>query len=239
MTDATRAGSVISGVRRVGADALVVEFNGRGTGVAGWVTALDAEVRRRWGGAGAGADQVRVRDIVPAARTLLLDGISHGRGDASLTPRDADRLTRELSSWILTPPDADQSNDVEIPVIFDGPDLDEVARLWGCTAQDVIATVVGCDFTVAFCGFAPGFAYMAGLPSDLAVPRLAEPRTRVPAGAFGLAGEYAGVYPRSSPGGWQLLGTAVDVVLWDEARQPPALLVPGTRVRVVERGGQP
>ena len=100
----------------------------------------------------------------------------------------------------------------------------------------MIATVLETTFTVAFCGFAPGFGYMTGLPPELAVPRRESPRTRVPPGAFGLAGEHAGVYPRASPGGWQLLGIAVDVTLWDADRTPPALLAPGTTVRIVDGG---
>jgi KipI family sensor histidine kinase inhibitor len=83
---------------------------------------------------------------------------------------------------------------------------------------------------VGFCGFAPGFAYLTGLDPALHLPRLATPRTAVPAGAVGIAGEFSGVYPRSSPGGWRLLGTT-SAVVWDPQREPPALLVPGTRVR--------
>lgn len=91
---------------------------------------------------------------------------------------------------------------------------------------------VGTEFTVAFCGFAPGFGYLTGLPSRYDVPRRATPRTAVPAGSVALAGPYTGVYPRSSPGGWQLIGTT-DAVLWDHTRVPAALLAPGTRVRFV------
>lgn len=86
------------------------------------------------------------------------------------------------------------------------------------------------EFRVAFCGFAPGFGYLTGLGERYAVPRRATPRTAVPAGSVGLAGPYTGVYPRSSPGGWQLIGTT-DSVLWDATREPAALLSPGTRVR--------
>lgn len=218
------ARSVIERTLPVGADALLIELTDPA-----WVFALDAEVRRRWVSR---ADEgqpaaVRVRDVVPAARTLLLDGVeAPGRTYAE--------LAAEISSWTLSPASASASEAVEVPVIFDGPDLEEVARLWDMTTADAVATVAGKEFRAAFCGFAPGFAYLAGLPPERAVPRRPTPRTRVPAGAFGLAGEYAGIYPRSSPGGWQLLGTAIDVVLWDEGRQPPALLTPGTLVRVVD-----
>jgi KipI family sensor histidine kinase inhibitor len=85
---------------------------------------------------------------------------------------------------------------------------------------------------VAFSGFAPGFAYLAGLPDDWAVPRLATPRPKVPAGSVGLAGAYAGIYPTASPGGWRLVGRT-ETVLFDVRRDPPALLTPGTGVRLV------
>jgi KipI family sensor histidine kinase inhibitor len=122
---------------------------------------------------------------------------------------------------------------VEIPVTYDGPDLDDVAVLTGLTRDGVVAAHTGTDWRVGFGGFAPGFAYLVGGDPRLRVPRRSEPRTRVPAGAVGLAGEFSGIYPRESPGGWQLLGTT-DVVLWDADREPPALLVPGTIVRFVE-----
>jgi KipI family sensor histidine kinase inhibitor len=89
------------------------------------------------------------------------------------------------------------------------------------------------ELSVAFSGFAPGFGYLTGLPPDLHVPRRDTPRTRVPAGSLGLAGPYAGIYPRASPGGWQLIGRT-ELELWDAHRDPPALLAPGTRVRFVE-----
>lgn len=91
-------------------------------------------------------------------------------------------------------------------------------------------------FRVAFCGFAPGFGYLTGLPERYHLPRRATPRTAVPAGSLALAGEYAGVYPRSSPGGWQLIGST-DAVLWDPEREPAALFAPGVRVRFEEVAG--
>ncbi|GFJ90481.1 hypothetical protein Prum_041230 [Phytohabitans rumicis] len=97
---------------------------------------------------------------------------------------------------------------------------------------EAVERLAGTELRVAFCGFAPGFAYLAGLPASWAVPRLASPRPRVPAGSVGLAGEYAGIYPTASPGGWRLVGRT-DAVLFDVRRDPPALLAPGTRVRLV------
>ncbi|MFW7415529.1 5-oxoprolinase subunit B family protein [Demequina sp. SO4-18] len=229
------AGEVISRIRRAGADGLVIEFSDPA-----WVTALDAAARERW--SGPAARDRRVRDIVPAAHSLLLDGIAlgdgRGRAAAALGSDDVEGLARELSSWTLSAPQSRNAPRVDVPVVFDGPDLESVAGMWDMTVADAIATVVGCEFQVAFCGFAPGFGYMTGLPDGREVPRRSSPRTRVPAGSFGLAGQYAGLYPRSSPGGWQLLGTAVGVALWDESREPPALLTPGTRVRILEHEGE-
>ncbi|MER6635422.1 5-oxoprolinase subunit B family protein [Streptomyces microflavus] len=191
-----------------------------------------------------------VREIVPGARTVLLDGIPDGIPDGIEGPRGGgarvpehgggrvptarDRLARELLSWQLPPLQSEMHDAVEIPVVYDGPDLDEVAALWGVGADEVPALHSRTAFRVAFCGFAPGFGYLTGLPERLHVPRRTTPRTKVPAGALALAGPYTGVYPRPSPGGWQLIGRMVDpTALWDPAREPAALLGPGTRVRFV------
>ncbi|MFJ1954109.1 allophanate hydrolase subunit 1 [Streptomyces microflavus] len=191
-----------------------------------------------------------VREIVPGARTVLLDGIPDGILDGIEGPRGGggrvpergggrvptarDRLARELLSWQLPPLHRETHDAVEIPVVYDGPDLDEVAALWGVGADEVPALHSRTAFRVAFCGFAPGFGYLTGLPERLHVPRRTTPRTKVPAGALALAGPYTGVYPRPSPGGWQLIGRMVDpAALWDPAREPAALLGPGTRVRFV------
>ncbi|HET6861194.1 MAG TPA: carboxyltransferase domain-containing protein, partial [Streptomyces sp.] len=119
---------------------------------------------------------------------------------------------------------------VEIVVHYDGEDLHEVARHTGLSPDEVVAAHTGSTWTAAFGGFAPGFAYLAGGDPRLEVPRRGEPRTRVPSGAVGLAGSFSGIYPRSSPGGWQIIGHT-DVVVWDLERDPPALLRPGVRVR--------
>lgn len=127
---------------------------------------------------------------------------------------------------------------VELPVRYDGPDLAEVAALTGIGEAEVVALHSSTELVVAFTGFAPGFAYLRGLPEVLQVPRRSQPRTRVEAGAVGLAGAYSGVYPRVSPGGWQLIGRleAGAPALWDSGREEPALLRPGTRVRFREAG---
>jgi KipI family sensor histidine kinase inhibitor len=122
---------------------------------------------------------------------------------------------------------------VEIEVVYDGADLAEVAETTGLTPAAVVAAHSGAVFSVAFCGFAPGFAYLTGLPPELHLPRRASPRTRVPAGAVAIADDFSAVYPRPSPGGWHLLGRT-EACLWDLTRDVPGLLQPGDRVRFVE-----
>jgi KipI family sensor histidine kinase inhibitor len=122
---------------------------------------------------------------------------------------------------------------LEIPVTYDGPDLADVARLTGLGEREVVEAHTGSTWRVAFGGFAPGFGYLVGGDPRLEVPRREESRTTVPAGAVGLAGTFSGVYPRESPGGWQLIGTT-SAPMWDLDRDPPALLVPGAVVRFTE-----
>lgn len=156
-------------------------------------------------------------EIVPAATTVLFDGID---------PQD---VVEAVDRW---PSDAVLRNGplVRVPVVYDGPDLEIVAAHWDCSVGEVVARHAAIEFVSIFTGFAPGFAYLSGLPHDWAVPRLTSPRPRVPPGSVGLADAWCGVYPTASPGGWLLLGTT-DAVLWDVDRDPPALLAPGTRVR--------
>lgn len=168
-----------------------------------------------------------VEEIVPGARTVLLDGV-----------RDPEALARRVAGWELPPGAADDGDVVEIAVRYDGPDLSAVADLWAVDPSEVGALHSSLTYRVAFCGFAPGFGYLTGLPPRLHVPRRATPRTRVPAGAVALAGPYSAVYPRATPGGWQLIGTMPDPSpLWDPARERAALLTPGTRVRFVRAEG--
>ncbi|MEO6144709.1 MAG: 5-oxoprolinase subunit PxpB [Dermatophilaceae bacterium] len=168
-----------------------------------------------------------VIDIVPAARTVLLmidpaltslaeveQMVRHTR------PRPGRRAAGEL---------------VEIPVTYDGEDLDEVGSLLGCDANEVVRRHSGEEWTVAFCGFAPGFGYLASVNGGWDVPRRPSPRTKVPTGSVGLAGEFSGVYPRESPGGWQLIGRT-ELAVFDLQRDPPALMRPGTPVRFVDVG---
>lgn len=196
--------------RPLGTDALLVEASDEGT-VAALYTALLA---RR--------DELPpITEIVPAALTVLLDGVA-----------EPALLQGELSRWELpSQPPADGPL-VEVPTVYDGADLAEVAGLWGLSVPEAVRLHCSIEYRVAFCGFAPGFAYLTGLPAEYEVPRRATPRSAVPAGSVALAGPYTGVYPRSSPGGWQLLGRT-SLVLWDTERRPPALLAPGVRVRFV------
>ncbi|WP_217208571.1 allophanate hydrolase subunit 1 [Streptomyces sp. AC550_RSS872] len=198
----------------VGDDALLVEVASGEE-----AQALHAELLRR-----RAAGSLSVREIVPAARTVLLDGLA-----------DPARLAFELTTAAVPPAPPRAREVVELPVRYDGPDLTDVAAQWGVAPREVARIHADTEFSVAFCGFAPGFGYLTGLPPRYDVPRRATPRTAVPAGAVALAGPYTGVYPRSSPGGWQLIGTT-DSVLWDHTRVPAALLSPGTRVRFVPVG---
>lgn len=117
-----------------------------------------------------------------------------------------------------------------IPVVYGGPDLEDVAALGGLTATQVVELHASTELRVLFGGFAPGFAYLGELPEALAVPRLATPRTRTPAGSVGLADGMSGIYPADLPGGWRVIGWT-PLALFDAARTPPAYLEPGDRVR--------
>lgn len=167
-----------------------------------------------------------VVDIVPASRTVLLK-LAEPRYQAPTRQRLA---KLEISAVDLAAEPPSGKPDVIIDVVYDGPDLVEVGRLTGLDPVGVIAAHTGTLWRVGFGGFAPGFAYLVGGDPRLHVPRQQEPRTKVPAGAVGLAGEFSGVYPRESPGGWQLIGST-DVTLWDLERAEPALLTPGMWVQ--------
>jgi allophanate hydrolase subunit 1 len=221
-------------VRQVGTSAVLLEIGepSGDTPAAGDPLAWHAElVRRR------AAGELTAVDLVPGAATVLIDGVP-----------DPAALTALLPTWAPADPDTTDGVDpgtgigttvgvgpeagsvaVAVPVRYTGEDLPEVAALWGCDVATAIHRLATTELTVAFCGFAPGFAYLRGLPGT--VPRLATPRPRVPAGAVGLAGRYAGIYPAASPGGWRIVGYT-DRTLFDQTADPPALLQPGARVRL-------
>jgi KipI family sensor histidine kinase inhibitor len=178
-----------------------------------------------WAAALQGAELPGVVDIVPAARTVLvkLDGPGY-QG----VIRQRVRKMRVTAETAAAP--ADRRADVVIDVVYDGPDLAEVASHTGLTTAQVINAHTSTLWRVGFSGFAPGFAYLVDGDPRLRVPRRSEPRTSVPAGAVALAGEFSAVYPRQSPGGWQLIGRT-DAVLWDLGRSEPALLTQGMWVQ--------
>ena len=164
-----------------------------------------------------------VIEIVPGAQSVLL---RFPDWSAARAARSA------IEGADLPPPIPTGGAIIEIPVRYDGMDLPEVAAACGLTRNQVIDQHCSAVFTVAFCGFTPGFAYLAGLPTELRVPRLPSPRTHVPAGSVAIADAYCGIYPRATPGGWRIIGHS-SAVLFDERRQPPALLTPGMRVTFV------
>lgn len=194
--------------------ALLVQLEGT-EAVLGYLDALQAD------------PPAGVLDLVPAAETVLV--VAASGTDLRALRASLESVNARSRGALRAAPD----DFVEIPVVYDGEDLAEVATLTGLSERDVVAAHTGQSWRVAFGGFAPGFAYLVGDDERLAVPRRTSARTVVPAGAVGLAGSYSGIYPRPSPGGWQLIGTT-DAALWDLDRNPPALLRPGVQVRFVE-----
>jgi len=195
---------------KVGLDSLLLEFGSGGETVEAFRSAR----------AHRDAGLLDAIEIVPAARTLLLSGV------------EVDRVLKDLEHWGEIDGEQQQPELIELPIRYDGPDLESVARLWDCTVEEAADFHASFEYSVDFCGFAPGFAYCSGLPAGYEVPRLARPRSAVPARSVGLAAGYTGVYPRASPGGWQLIGS-VEVPVWHEGQDGPALLRPGCRVRFV------
>lgn len=171
-----------------------------------------------------------IEEIVPGARTLLVR--------FRPTMASQSELVERIGMRSLTTTVEQEATRVEIPVDYSGEDLGEVAQILGISRDEVIRRHTGSDYTVAFTGFAPGFAYLCGGDPVLNVPRRTSPRTRIPAGSVGLAGMFSGVYPQASPGGWQIIGVTA-TPMWDLAREVPALLQPGFRVRFVDMARQP
>ncbi|MEU4806683.1 5-oxoprolinase subunit PxpB [Actinosynnema sp. NPDC023587] len=194
-------------LRRSGTDAVLVEVDSTGA-----VEAVRAAVQA--------AALPEVVELVPAARTVLV----------TARPGGLPAVRRLLESLRPTDPVDLPTREVVLPVVYDGPDLDLVAATAGLTPDEVVRLHTGAAYAVAFCGFAPGFAYLTGLPEPLRQPRLDSPRTKVPTGSVGVAGEFTAAYPRSTPGGWRLIGRT-GAPLFDPRRDPPALLSPGDRVR--------
>lgn len=167
-------------------------------------------------------------ETIPTYRSLLIiyDPIKIGYQE----------LTKDLRALISTGDEEEQTiKIVEIPVIYGGdygPDLDYVAQHNGLDKEEVIKIHSSQDYLVYMLGFTPGFSYLGGMDERIATPRLAEPRTKIPAGSTGIAGSQTGIYPIDSPGGWQLIGRT-PVKLYDPLSDPPVLLSAGDFVRFI------
>lgn len=162
-------------------------------------------------------------EAVPGLDSVLVEFDPIGPEPGSLIP-----LLEERLAALLDEPEAGRLH--LIPVTYDGPDMADVAELTGMAPEAVIELHAATELRVLFCGFAPGFAYLGALPPALHVERLATPRTHTPAGSVAIAGAMSGIYPADLPGGWRVIGRT-EVTLFDPHRDPPALLLPGDRVR--------
>ena len=170
----------------------------------------------------------QVEDLIPAAETVLVR-VTDGTELTGL----GDRILELITGNDIETVGGTTDDPLVIPVHYDGPDLSDVGRATGLSIAEVITAHTGTVWRAAFVGFAPGFAYLAGGDERLQVPRRTESRTSVPAGSVALAGQFSAVYPRRSPGGWQLIGTT-SATLWDVAAEPPAAIQPGGWVRFVD-----
>lgn len=166
-----------------------------------------------------------IEELTPAARTVLI------RFNPIMT--DANILAKQIAQLDVSAIEIQSGELVIIPVHYNGEDLSAVAEYLGITTEEVIKRHTNNEYQVAFCGFAPGFAYMVSKNAQLNVPRHQSPRVRIPANSVALAGEFSSVYPQASPGGWQLIGTTQTKV-WDLHRTEPALLKPGYRVNFID-----
>jgi 5-oxoprolinase (ATP-hydrolysing) subunit B len=196
-------------------------------GPGGWLVELDEHDVIGYAAALRAIAHHGVAEVVPGARTVLV----------RVTERSVHEDVGTMLTDVVPVPVAATAAQqlVEIPVTYDGEDLDAVAAATGQSPDGVIARHAAPTYTCAFCGFAPGFAYLVGLDPALQLPRRATPRTRVPAGSVAIAAEYSAVYPSSSPGGWHVIGRS-SLALWDPLRERAALVEPGTTVRFVPVG---
>lgn len=185
-----------------------------------WLIELDEPVALAAGLSAAAVPGLR--EIVPGHETLLLVW-EHSRPPQAV-------LAGLLEAAARTPAQLPPPAPLTISVSYDGPDLGAVAAAVACSPEEIVRRHVAADYRVAFVGFAPGFAYLTGGDPVLALPRRAEPRTVVPAGAVAIAAGYSAVYPRAAPGGWHLIGRT-EAVLFDPADDPPSVLAAGQAVR--------
>ncbi len=211
-------------IRDAGDSALLLELE----------TVIDPAVNARAIGIAAAIAAERlagVRDVIPTYRSVAV------HFDPLIA--DVEMIRSSLRRAADTAPGAQQGSLVEIPVAYggeNGPDLQDVAAFANVSPQTVIERHCAPEYRVFMLGFLPGFAYMGTVDESIAAPRKATPRTRIPAGSVGIAGRQTGIYPRQSPGGWQLIGrTAMSV--FDPAREPASLFAPGDRVKFVATTG--
>ena len=200
-------------IRQAGDRSVLVELEGNDA-----VQRLAAGLESRRG--------VELEEIVPGHETLLLVWPS--------TAPAVSQIEELIAAADATAAATAPATEIELRVSYDGPDLETVAASCNCSPEEIVVRHLDCRYRVGFIGFSPGFAYLLGGDPALQPPRLAEPRTRVPAGALAIAGPYSAVYPRSSPGGWNLIGSC-DEPIFDPAQNPPALLTAGTSVRLVAK----
>ena len=197
--------------------------------------AIDPAVSRRARAVAASIDALRGDDPRYGRPVVAYASVLVPFDPTALRSEDAQATIAELARGARPEP-ADRSGRlVEIPVWYggdNGPDLAALAAERGLAPADVIAAHSGTTYEAYFLGFAPGFAYLGRVPAEIAVPRLATPRQRVPAGSVGIAGEQTGVYPADLPGGWRIIGRT-DVAMWDLGRASPALVAAGDRIRFV------
>jgi len=188
---------------------------------------LDAQ-RKIWALGAQAAKWPGVLELLPGMNNLTL----------SFDPAQIERAALEdkvRAIWPRLSAGALAGREIEIPVTYggeDGPDLEHVAKHCGLTPHEVVRRHSQAQYVVYFLGFLPGFAFMGGLPAELATPRRSEPRVAVPARSVGIGGEQTGIYPLVSPGGWQLIGRTT-LELFDPQAESPTLLRPGDRVRFV------
>lgn len=170
-----------------------------------------------------------IRNVHPAFASVLVDFDPRRRSHAEI-----ESLIRQSVAAPETATPA-EGRLIEIPVVYggeSGPDLEDVARHTGFSAERVIELHASAEYRVYFLGFSPGFPYLGGMPAELATPRLPAPRKRVPAGSVAIGGAQTGIYSVESPGGWRLIGRT-DLRLFDAAAEPPALVQMGDRLRFV------
>lgn len=219
-----------------GPDAILLDFSGSDDAGAEVATAVAV-----LGGARASGALPGVVEVVPGAFTVLIQW-ADGLGVDELGVHRLLRARRaDATEQSDTTPTPEPDSTVEIPVVYDGADLEDVATALSCSIDEVVARHLQTRWRVQFMGFAPGFGYL--VPDNAIEPgpfpglgRRSESRSRVPAGSVAVAAEYSAVYPRQSPGGWYLLGRT-EIGLWDEHNDPPALLAPGRLVRFVDTEG--